>query len=70
MITKGIRIPLSDLRDVNDEKFGEEVKLFMMEHFQDDIYFCQSEKGNKSLLAFSSKLKMKNIILSLDLLVT
>ena len=59
LITKGIGIPLSDIRDLINEKYGEEiisnkeVKLFMMEHFQDDIQFCQSEQRNESLLAFS-----------------
>ena len=43
---KRIGIPLSDVRDLINEKHGEEiisnkeVKLFMMEHFQDDIQFC------------------------------
>ena len=49
---KGIGIPLSDVSDLINEKHGEEIisnkeiKLFMMEHFQDDIQFCQPEQRN------------------------
>ena len=58
LITKGIGIPVSDIRNIINEKYGEEiisnkeVKLFMIEHFQDPIKFCQSEHRNESLLAF------------------
>ena len=68
LLTKGIGISLSDIRDIINEKYGEEissnkeVKLFMIEHFQDAIKFCQSEHCNESLLAFSSELQMRDVI--------
>ena len=41
---------------------NKEVKLFMLKHFQDKIQFCESEQANKSLLAFSSDLEMRDVI--------
>ena len=34
----------------------------MMEHFQDEIQFCQPEQRNESLIVFSSNLEMKDVI--------
>ena len=34
----------------------------MLEHFQNKIQFCESEQANKSLLAFSSDLEMRDVI--------
>ena len=64
----GIAIPISDIRDMINEKHGvetisnKEVKLFMLEHFQDKIQFCESEQANESLLAFLSDLEMRDVI--------
>ena len=63
-----IGIPLSDVRDmINDKHWvdkisNKKVKLSMLEHFQDKIQFCESEQANKSLLAFSSDLEMRDVI--------
>ena len=68
LLQQGIGIPLSNLRDVINDKRGvdtvsnKEVKLFMLEHFQDKIQFCESEQANKSLLALSSDLEMRDVI--------
>ena len=49
LLQRGIGIPLSDIRDMINGKHGvdtisnKEVKLFMLEHFQDKIQFCESE---------------------------
>ena len=64
----GIGIPLSNTTDMINDKHGvdtvsnEEVKLFMLEHLQDKIYFCESEQAKKSLLVFSSDLEMRDVI--------
>ena len=42
--------------------FNKEVNLFLLEHFQDKIQFCESEQANKSLIAFSSNLEMRDVI--------
>ena len=34
----------------------------MLEHFQDEIQFCESEQANESLIAFSSDLEMTDVI--------
>ena len=63
-----IGIPLSDVRDMINDKHSvdkisnKKVKLSMLEHFQDKIQFCESEQANKSLLAFSSDLEMRDVI--------
>ena len=63
-----IGIPLSDVRDMINVKHSvdkisnKKVKLSMLEHFQDKIQFCESEQANKSLLAFSSDLEMRDVI--------
>ena len=41
---------------------NKKVKLFILEHFQDKIQFCEFEQANKSLLAFSSDLEMRDVI--------
>ena len=67
LLQRGIDIPLSDIRDMINDKHGvetisnKEVKLFML-HFQDKIQFRESEQANESLLAFSSNLEMKDVI--------
>ena len=71
-LQQGIGIPLSNLRDmINDKRrvdtvSNKEVKLFMLEHFQDKIQFCESEQANKSLLALSSDLEMRDVIKKLQ----
>ena len=71
LLQQGIGIPLSNLRDmINDERgvdtvSNKEVKLFMLEHFQDKIQFCESEQANKFLLALSSDLEMRDVIKTL-----
>ena len=68
LLQLGIGIPLSNIRDMINDKHGvdtvsnEEVKLFMLEHLQDKIYFCESEQAKKSLLVFSSDLEMRDVI--------
>ena len=68
LLQRGIGIPLSDIRDIINDKHrietisNKEVKLFILEHFQDKIHFSESEQANKSLLAFSSDLKMRDVI--------
>ena len=49
---------------------NKEVKLFILEHLQDKIQFCESEQANKSLLAFPSDLEMKDVIKKLQFLNT
>ena len=49
---------------------NKEVKLFMLEHFQDKIQFCESEQTNESLLAFSCDLEMRDVIKKLQSLKT
>ena len=36
--------------------------MFLLEHFQDKIQFCESEQANKSLIAFSSNLETRDVI--------
>ena len=68
LLQQGIGIPLSDIRDMINDKHGadtisnNDVKLFMLEYFQDKIQFCGSEQAKKSLLAFSSDLEMRDVI--------
>ena len=68
LLQRGIGIPLSDIRDMINDKHGvetisnKEVKLLLLEHFQDKIQFCESEQANESLLAFSSDLEMRDVI--------
>ena len=68
LIMKGIGIPLSDIRGIKNEKHGKEVisnkevKLFRMEHFEDDIPLSESDQRNESLLAFPLKIKVKDVI--------
>ena len=68
LFQRGIGKPLADIRDMINDKRGvdtisnKEVKLFMLEHFEDKIQFCESEKANKSLRAFSSDLEMRDAI--------
>ena len=50
LLRRGIGIPLSDIRYIINDKHGvdttsnKEVKLFMLEHLQDKIQFCESEQ--------------------------
>ena len=68
LLQRRIGIPLSDIRDMINDKhrvdkiYNKKVKLSMLEHFQDKIQFCKSEQANKSLLAFSSDLEMRDVI--------
>ena len=68
LLQQGIGIPLSNIRDMINDKHRvdtiptKDVKLFMLEHFQGTIQFCESEQANKSLLAFSSDLEMRDVI--------
>ena len=67
LLEQGIGIPLSD-RDMINDKYrvdtisNKEVKLFMLEHFQGKIQFCESEHASKSLLVFSYDLEMRDVI--------
>ena len=68
LLQRRIGILLSDIRDMVNDKHrvdkisNKKVKLSMLEHFQDKIQFCKSEQANKSLLAFSSDLEMRDVI--------
>ena len=68
LLQRGIGIPLFDIRDMINDKHGvytisnKEVKLFILEHFQDKIQFFESEQASKFLLAFSSDLEMRDIL--------
>ena len=68
LLQQAIGIPLSNIRDMINYKHrvdtisNKEVKLFMWEHFQDKIQFFESEQANKSLLAFSPDLEVRDVI--------
>ena len=68
LIERGLGISLSDIRDVINEKHGEnamsnkEVKLFMLEHFQERINFQVPEQKNESLMIFSASFSVEDVI--------
>ena len=76
LLQRGIGILLANIRDMINDRHGveaisnKEVKLFMLEHFQDKIQFCEFEQANESLLAFSSDLEMRDVIKKLRSLKT
>ena len=60
LIDRGFGVPLSEIRDTLNEKYGDsfisnkEVKLFVIEHFGEDIQFICSKRKNESMILFSS----------------
>ena len=52
LIARGFGVPLSEIRDTLNEKYGDsfisnkEVKLFVIEHFGDEIQFICSKRKN------------------------
>ena len=64
IIDQGRGFSLSDIRDMinqddNADLKNNEVKGFLIEELGDSISFCDPERKNQSLLAFSSSIKWK-----------
>ena len=68
LLDRGIGLSLSDIRDAINDKYDEdfisnkEVKLYLTEHFQDDVQFCPSERRNESMFVFSSALSVEDVV--------
>ena len=68
LLDRGIGLPLSDIRDAINDKYDEDfisnkgVKLYLTEHFQDDVQFCPSERRNESMFVFSSALSVEDVV--------
>ena len=59
---------MSEIRDTLNEKYGasfisnKEVKLFVIEHFGEEIQFICSKRKNESMILFSSKLTVEDVV--------
>ena len=67
VIQNGNTISLSELRDTlnqNENKIfnNSETKLFITEYFGDSAQLCYSEQKNESMLIFSSKTDIQDVI--------
>ena len=67
IIKNGNGISLSELRDMLDENENvlfnnSESKSFITDSFGDNIQFCCSERQNESMLVFSSKVNIQDVI--------
>ena len=71
MIDHGLGITLSDIRDVINEKHGEnyvsnkEVKLSMLEHYKERMQFQVPEQKPESLMVFSASLSVEDVIVKM-----
>ena len=68
LLDRGVGLPISDIRESINCKYGEEfisnkeVKLYLTEHFDTKIQFCPSERRNESLFVFSSTLSLEDVV--------
>ena len=67
MIDRGFFIPISEIRNVINDKCDEElmsnkeIKLYLSEFFTDRVQFCKSDRRNESMMVYSSKLTMQDV---------
>ena len=67
MIDRGFFIPISEIRNVINDKCDEElmsnkeIKLYLSELFTDRVQFCKSDRRNESMMVYSSKLTMQAV---------
>ena len=68
LIDRGFGVPLSEIRDTLNEEYrdsfisNKEVKLFVIEHFGEDIQFICLKRKNESMILFSSKLTVEDVV--------
>ena len=68
ILENGMGTSLSDIRDTLNEKLdgnflnNNEIKMFLSEMIGDDIQFCKPYAKNQSLLIFSAKLSMQDVV--------
>ena len=68
LIDRDIGFHLSDARDAVNDGCGEdvmsnkEVKIFIADHFGENVQFCKSERQYESMLVFSSNLTVEEVV--------
>ena len=74
ILEKEMGTSLSDIRDTVNENLAKnflnnyKIKMFLAEMIGDDIQFCKSYAKNQSLLIFSVKLSMQDVVQRLQLI--